>query len=329
MKKLTIAIPTYNGSRTIKTTLESIFNQQFPSDDVEVIICENASTDNTLEIIKPFLSKLTLYKNDVNIGGDKNFEMCVNKSQSEYVWILGDDDCLKYGAISYVIDKIKLKDYGCLFVNFSLYDVKQKKEVQKKFLPLKEDIIVKGVTDFLKNTNVAANFLSSVIHNKKNFESVDTTKFYGTSFLQFGVLLDYIENNETLLIAEPLVVNMGDSSDREFNAGGVSVKILNNLYAIVKNAKTKFLEESERKKIQSLIQKMLKYRILSAKRLGLKVDKKLLSDLTTNFKSYPGFWLIDLPLLTTPNFLINILYKIYRVPGINSFFVKYIYNISK
>lgn len=44
-KKLTVAIPTYNRALTIIETLDSILNQV--NNNVEVIICDNGSTDNT------------------------------------------------------------------------------------------------------------------------------------------------------------------------------------------------------------------------------------------------------------------------------------------
>ena len=325
MKKLTIAIPIYNGGKTIKRLLDCLFSQNFSTDDVDIIICDNGSTDNTLEVIQPYLNKFTLYKNETNLGADKNFELCVARSNSEYVWILGDDDYLKDNTVNIILDKINAKNYACIFINFSLYDIKVRKEVLAKFVNINEDIVAKGISQFLEHTNIAANFLSSIIHNKSAFESIDTSKYYNTHFLQFAVILDYVNDRDVLIIADPLVINMGDSSDRDVNIGGGAVKTYNNLYTIIKNSETKFLKESERKKIGALMQKMLKYRILAAKRLDLKVDKKFLKQLVNNFKSYPAFWIIDMPLLATPKFLINLIYKIYRVPFINSIFVKYIY----
>ena len=123
MKKLTIAIPIYNGAKTIKRLLDCIFAQNFSTDDVDVIICDNGSTDNTLEVINPYQDKFTLFKNETNLGADKNFELCVNRSKSEYVWILGDDDYLKDNAVNDILAKIKFKHYACIFINFSLYDI--------------------------------------------------------------------------------------------------------------------------------------------------------------------------------------------------------------
>ncbi len=318
MKKLTIAIPTYNGARTIKRTLDSILGQPFPKNEVDVIVCNNYSTDNTVEILQPFLSQIILFNNDSNLGGDRNFQLCVDRSESEYVWIVGDDDVLKENSITEVLTKLSNDTYACVFVNYSLYDIKLQKEIVEKFIPINHDIVAKGISQFLEHTNTAGNFLSSIIHNKEYFKSVNSTKYYGTCFLQFAVIIDYVNNNDTLIIAQALVTNMGDSTDREFNAGGVSVKIISNLYTIVKTASSQYLEFNIRQKLLKLIHETLKYKILSAKRLGLKVKMKLLKELINNFRGYWSFWVIDIPILLIPNFVVTFIYKVYRVKWINA-----------
>ena len=326
MKKLTIAIPTYNGARTIKRTLDSIFNQPFPLENVDVIVCDNCSTDSTLSILNPYESQLTLFKNETNLGGDRNFQLCVERSASEYVWIIGDDDVLRHDAIEGVLKKIGDEQYASIFVNFSLYDIKADKEVLSKYLAIEDDVVATGISSFLEQTNIAANFLSAVVHNKNKFESVDATNYLGTCWLQFAVILDYVNDSQTLVIAEPFVINMGDSSDREFNRGGVGVKIMSNLFTIVNRAKSGFIHDSVRKKTLQVIHQRLKYRILSAKRLGLNMNTALLKELASNFGRYGSFWIIDLPLLLTPKFIFRIAYSVYSAKGINVFLNKYVFS---
>ncbi len=322
LKTLTIAIPTYNGAPTIKRLLDSIFIQNFSKDDVDVIVCDNCSTDNTLEILKPFHNKIKIFKNETNLGGDRNFRLCVEHSESEYVWIIGDDDFLRSDAISEALEKITKEKYACIFVNFSLYDIKLQRESLQRYLPIKYDIETNGISNFLQHTTIAANFLSAMIHRRDLFLSVDVKEYLGSCWLQFAVILDYVNNDKVLIIAEPLVVNMGDSSDREFNVGGVAVKIMSNLYTIVKNAKSIFIEPKIRQQNLDIIHERLKYRILAAKRLGLKVDNTLFLELKNNFGSYPSFWFIDVVLLYLPNFIIRIIYGIYRNKYVNKLMSK-------
>jgi glycosyltransferase involved in cell wall biosynthesis len=68
MKKLTIGIPVFNGEDTIAETLQSIV-RDLPA-EVEVLISDNDSSDNTCSIVKSFANKfsnIVLYKNDRNL----------------------------------------------------------------------------------------------------------------------------------------------------------------------------------------------------------------------------------------------------------------------
>jgi len=56
--KLSIILPTYNNDQTIKECLTSIFNQDFPTEDFEVLFLDGGSSDNTLRIADKFPVKI-------------------------------------------------------------------------------------------------------------------------------------------------------------------------------------------------------------------------------------------------------------------------------
>ncbi len=56
--KLSIIIPTYNGGKILKECLESIYSQDYPKENYEVLIVDGRSSDNTREIAKKFPVKL-------------------------------------------------------------------------------------------------------------------------------------------------------------------------------------------------------------------------------------------------------------------------------
>lgn len=80
---LSICIPTYNRSTYLKKCIDSIVCQMpFIEEKVEVVISDNASNDNTYEIIQPYLnsySNIYYYCNDENIR-DKNFPVVISKA---------------------------------------------------------------------------------------------------------------------------------------------------------------------------------------------------------------------------------------------------------
>src|SRR5438128_1806612 len=103
---LSICIPTFNRADCLKQCLESIVSQFADpaiKDKVEVVVSDNASTDNTEAVVKQFLdrfSNIHYRKNPENLGFDRNALALVEKARGEFVWFLGDDDALFPDSIS-------------------------------------------------------------------------------------------------------------------------------------------------------------------------------------------------------------------------------------
>jgi len=90
--KISIAIAIYNGASYLSQNLNSLVNQTITP--YEVIICDDNSTDNTLEIAKNFekILPLKIYKNSINLGFTKNFEKVLKKTNGEFIFPCDQDD---------------------------------------------------------------------------------------------------------------------------------------------------------------------------------------------------------------------------------------------
>lgn len=98
---VTIGIPTYNRCKLIQQTLQSALSQDYPS--IEIIISDNASTDNTAEICKSFCklySNLTYFRQSSNRGSAKNFNTVLEMAKGSYFMWLGDDDWIDKNYIT-------------------------------------------------------------------------------------------------------------------------------------------------------------------------------------------------------------------------------------
>jgi glycosyltransferase involved in cell wall biosynthesis len=90
---VSVAMCTYNGSRFLLEQLTSIANQTKSVD--ELVICDDCSTDDTIEIIKQFAKKVAfsvrIFVNATNLGSNRNFEKCLSLCQNDII-ILSDQD---------------------------------------------------------------------------------------------------------------------------------------------------------------------------------------------------------------------------------------------
>lgn len=111
MKKLSILIPTFNRCNYIKITLAHLIPQiERHLDDIELVICNNASNDDTDTYIKD-LQKSKAYINYYHF--DNFVEICdsfsrsIGKTSGEYVIIWGDDDIPSPYTVDYILDVLK------------------------------------------------------------------------------------------------------------------------------------------------------------------------------------------------------------------------------
>lgn len=93
MPRVSVGLPVYNGERYLRISIESILAQTYS--DFELIITDNASTDNTAQICREYAAidkRIQYYRNEKNIGAPKNFNRAFELSHGEYLkWATSDD----------------------------------------------------------------------------------------------------------------------------------------------------------------------------------------------------------------------------------------------
>lgn len=90
--KVSVLIPTYNYAHFLDDAIGSVLSQTFS--DYELLIVDNASTDNTDEVVQKYLvdSRIKYFKNSRNLGAAGNFNKCLEYSSGELIKFLCADD---------------------------------------------------------------------------------------------------------------------------------------------------------------------------------------------------------------------------------------------
>jgi len=91
--KLTVIIPTRERADTLFHTLRTVLEQEY--ENLEIIVSDNASIDNTRQVVSQFTDVRLRYINTGNrIGMSENWEFALSHVTGDFVMFLGDDDGL-------------------------------------------------------------------------------------------------------------------------------------------------------------------------------------------------------------------------------------------
>lgn len=92
-KKVSICIPTYNNREFIVRTIRSVINQTYKN--IEIIICDDHSSDNTVEIARSIRDpRINVIENNSNLGLSANWNKSISLASGEYIKLLCGDDIL-------------------------------------------------------------------------------------------------------------------------------------------------------------------------------------------------------------------------------------------
>lgn len=141
---LSICIPTYNRADFLINSLTTILPQI--TKDVEIVISNNGSTDDTKEHVEAFIKShpeaaITLVNQETNLGFDKNVLAVVETAHGDYCWLISDDDTILPNGVSTVLNLIQSHpDVSSFVVNYRRFDKQKKKITAARMLNLSEDI---------------------------------------------------------------------------------------------------------------------------------------------------------------------------------------------
>lgn len=122
---VSVIVPIYNGENVINSCLQSLINQTMPFNNIEVILINDSSTDNSIRILNEFAEKysnlkiISLTKNSGSPSTPRNIG--ISQATSEYIMFLDMDDEYTNDMCETLYNKIKKENVdfiSCLYKIF-------------------------------------------------------------------------------------------------------------------------------------------------------------------------------------------------------------------
>lgn len=123
---ISIAMTTYNGELYIEKQLLSILNQTRFVD--EIVICDDNSTDKTVDIINKIIDeymlgdRIRLIQNDKNLGYIRNFRQAIENTKGDYIFLADQDDVWDSKKVEICIETMNSGNYDAICTNSEFID---------------------------------------------------------------------------------------------------------------------------------------------------------------------------------------------------------------
>jgi len=165
---VTIVISTYNRASTLPKAIKSALNQTYK--DIEILVVDDASTDNTEEVVKSFNdSRIRYIKHNTNIGIAPTWKKAfLEYARGDFITVLNDDD--RFILDTFIEDAIKLFKKHQIVAVFSRFIYKTTDKIIDVYKD-KFPEFIKGLDLFLDKTLIESD--NGVIYKREVLNKLD------------------------------------------------------------------------------------------------------------------------------------------------------------
>lgn len=193
---LSIIIPVYNVENYIKQCLESIFNQNYPNADYEVIIINDGTPDKSANIAKQMIKQkdnFYIYDQE-NKGLSEARNQGIKLATGKYIWFIDSDDWIPFDALSEIIEILKMNYYDIISMPLTyVYNNSLKKDFE-----INKNKEIKGL-DYLLSKFPAGATQRYII--KKEYLDYYNIRFYPCIYHEDGdIAISLLYNTKKILI---------------------------------------------------------------------------------------------------------------------------------
>lgn len=191
-----ILIPVYNTSDTLRRTLSTVLNQSFG--DMEVIVVDDGSTDNSFEILQSYQSRdarIKLIRHKKNSGLLPARYSAMKHAAGEYFLFLDSDDWLELDACTVLHDELSKNPVDVLEFGYIRENSKEKNPIVKNYENRLEKILSNEYSGTIWNKAYSCSVIKKSLEAIESFSATFAEDYYfSIIFSFFAKSFGYVDN---------------------------------------------------------------------------------------------------------------------------------------
>ncbi|MBR4618809.1 MAG: glycosyltransferase [Bacilli bacterium] len=224
---ISIIVPIYNAEKYLNKCIDSLLNQT--KKELEIILINDGSTDNSEKIIKSYNDKRIIYYKNKNQGIGKTRNFGIEKATGKYIMFVDSDDYLKEDACEKLYKKAEKENLDLVICNF--YRVVNNENIEEN-LPYFQNASLKENSNILLDVNLAPwnKLYKTTLIKNNNIRFIENLKYEDAPFVvetidkaeKIGKIQDYlnyyvIHDNSETTIRDEKVFDILEIIDKIYN----------------------------------------------------------------------------------------------------------------
>jgi glycosyltransferase involved in cell wall biosynthesis len=214
VKTLSICVPTYRRPALLERCVRSAVASAAGC-PIEVVVADDSMSDINAPTMQQLMSEYAFVRwvrNERNLGIDANIQRVVDLSETDYAWLIGEDDIFLPGAVGRVHARIQSGSEAFVFANYRYVDIDPTivlGTAASEQLPLSMPR-----DEFIASHLWAIGFIGACVVRKSDWVRTDATPYQGTYFTHVGRIAEILARQPTVAIeAQPCVANRVEGGD--------------------------------------------------------------------------------------------------------------------
>jgi glycosyltransferase involved in cell wall biosynthesis len=306
----------------LQQTLDSICAQAF--DGLEVVICDDCSRDDTVSVAQEYARRypyIRVFRNEKNLGMDRNFVQTVLRAAGTFVWFSGQDDVFNPGALAKFREIVaQHPDVDVIYFNYRFLSGDLSQEVAEPLIKLQKDAYLSSAQDYFRAVDHAPTFLAATAMRRSLWDKTPYERFYDTHYVQMAVVLHNLSTARVYVVADPRYVVCRIPEDSWKHRGGQmlfeiftgSLEVYHTVFADPANPVPSDLFRDKRRRFLY----NLPIYVVSFGERGFRLTPMLEARMRRMFGSNPLlYWLYVWPLIHLPPRVQSLLLRMHRWSG--------------
>ena len=215
MKSIGICIPTYKRPDFLRQCLASIIDQA-DGLPVEIFVADDSCSDVNDAVIREAALRfpaLRHRKNGTNLGINENIRRVVEMADTDYAWLVGEDDHFLPGALARAVAEVSAADNPFVLCNYAL--VEDSKAAQAH--PALDVAVDTTVTadEVIRRHLWSAGFMGACLFDLRSWRRVASDRYHGTYYAHVGHVVEMLgkPDRPVRILGSPLVANRAEGPE--------------------------------------------------------------------------------------------------------------------